>query len=260
MLLSFNAEPTNNYVSIDYCRYKMYKYNPGPVRCYRCQAFGHTAVNCRRDAPRCARCSRPHETRDCTSASRLCVNCGQQHSSAWTGCAVYIEKRAAQTQPTSAAADRPLAGVAAPTSSSTTTAAVRPSPSAPPPGAAWDPLRRALPIPAWTLSRQAWKEQIEITEKALDSLNKKLNAIVDTLKIFIVETVRKSIKEEIDTCLTNVLAQCKNECTAEIKQLTNRCDEITTESNRVIGHINVILDEYGFTKTDGPRLSGCKLS
>ena len=243
VLLSFKDERTDNYVTIDYCRFKIFKYNPGPMRCYRCQVFGHTAANCRRDAPRCARCSQPHDTKDCTSASRLCVNCGLQHSSAWTGCAVYIEKRAAQTQPTPAAVDRPLTGVAAPTSSSSTTAAVRSLSSAPPPGAAWDPLRRTLPVPAWTLSRQAWKEQIDITEKALDSLNKKLNLIVDSLKKLTVDTVKKCMKEEIDIGMRSAVEQCKTDCVKITEGLEEKItDSIASSiSNTIADNINDVI-------------------
>ena len=227
-LISFVSEPTTNYVTIDYCRFKMHQYIPRPVRCFRCQAYDHTAASCRRDAPRCARCTEPHDTRDCTSATRLCVNCGQQHSAAWSGCPTYVKKRAERAQPTNEAAGRLLAQVAAPTSSSSTTA-VRSSSSAPVPGATRDSQQRTLPTPTWTipaptvanwqLSKEAWTEQIDTTKNAL-------NYIREQFKHSLAE-VHKQVKElqdEIRKTNTN-LEMFKNENMKNIDQMCNCWNE-----------------------------------
>lgn len=47
--------------------------------CYHCQRFGHIAENCpaktKGEAPVCAKCAGTHNTRDCTSTVKKCINC-----------------------------------------------------------------------------------------------------------------------------------------------------------------------------------------
>ena len=45
-------------------------------RCNNCQKFGHFMAKCpTTGTPRCGKCSGDHQTNDCTSAERGCVNC-----------------------------------------------------------------------------------------------------------------------------------------------------------------------------------------
>ena len=48
---------------------------PTTLRCYRCQAYGHVAVVCRKEVPMCAE---GHETNVCIELGKVvvCVNCG----------------------------------------------------------------------------------------------------------------------------------------------------------------------------------------
>lgn len=63
-------------------------YTPEPLRCYRCQKFGHHQANCFRQAV-CGICSGKHSTDTCLSkykakeaVTHRCPNCGQAHH-AW---------------------------------------------------------------------------------------------------------------------------------------------------------------------------------
>lgn len=88
-------------VGIDWDSCRVYEYG-NVVRCFKCQAFHHTAHNCR-NGDKCGRCSGNHKSRDCQSDSVKCINCSlfNEHSTleikddhcAWDPkCSVYIHK------------------------------------------------------------------------------------------------------------------------------------------------------------------------
>ena len=60
------------------------------IRCYKCQKFGHIAINCTREAS-CRLCSKAF----CDSSScneRVCTNCGGGHPASDTKCPVFIKQ------------------------------------------------------------------------------------------------------------------------------------------------------------------------
>lgn len=71
-------------------RFTCRRFVPEPVRCFRCQAFGHYQRQCLREKELCGVCSGDHATRDCVRRLRdgesrpmaLCPNCGAGHH-AW---------------------------------------------------------------------------------------------------------------------------------------------------------------------------------
>ena len=67
----------------------MRRFTPEPLRCFKCQAFGHVQKHCRA-VELCAVCSGRHPTSECISALRSgerpaarCPNCGMGHH-AWS--------------------------------------------------------------------------------------------------------------------------------------------------------------------------------
>ena len=92
---------------------------PDPLRCYRCQLYGHTQTNCTRPY-RCSICSHNHPTKDCLEKKKQqqpvtlhCPNCQGPHSAASLACPVRkanarktAERYLAATQ-TPAATDPP---------------------------------------------------------------------------------------------------------------------------------------------------------
>jgi len=66
-------------------------YIPLVVRCYKCQKYGHIAVNCRKETPTCPVCSGPHSFAECqTKDDKTCANCGGAHSASFRDCPRYI--------------------------------------------------------------------------------------------------------------------------------------------------------------------------
>lgn len=64
----------------------MREFIPPPVRCYKCQGYGHFAKVCK-GKQRCGKCGGDHENGQCgVSDVRKCCNCGGDHTAAYGGC------------------------------------------------------------------------------------------------------------------------------------------------------------------------------
>ncbi|KAF2344553.1 hypothetical protein FHG87_024691 [Trinorchestia longiramus] len=82
----FNATTLPQFVRIGYQQYRVSTYIGKPWQCFRCQRFGHNAVNCGA-APRYAVCSGAHNSRECPSPStHSCCNCSSNHTANYGGC------------------------------------------------------------------------------------------------------------------------------------------------------------------------------
>ncbi|GFU09384.1 RNA-directed DNA polymerase from mobile element jockey [Trichonephila clavipes] len=67
-------------IQLDICIVKIRPYIPNPLRCFKCQRFGHSQTSCRGQLT-CSRCaSVGHSSTDCTLEPK-CVNCTQSHPS-----------------------------------------------------------------------------------------------------------------------------------------------------------------------------------
>ncbi|KAG7196383.1 hypothetical protein KM043_018835, partial [Ampulex compressa] len=65
-------------------------YIPPPLRCFRCQKFGHTSLRCKAE-PTCACGNIPHEGRPCIDPI-ICIHCQGRHSAASRNCPRYKEE------------------------------------------------------------------------------------------------------------------------------------------------------------------------
>ena len=82
------------FLEVDGRRYRVHIYVPKPLRCDRCQFYGHRTLSCTRDVV-CSRCAGNHSYVDCLEKTKLrCANCGEAHSAAYRSCAVYIKMQA----------------------------------------------------------------------------------------------------------------------------------------------------------------------
>lgn len=96
VLITFDEERLPEKIFIGYMCYDVRPYVPPPLRCFKCQRFGHVASVCK-GKQTCGRCGGNHEYGKCAEGTKLkCCNCGGEHSSAYRGC--EVSKRAAEVQ------------------------------------------------------------------------------------------------------------------------------------------------------------------
>ncbi|GFX42485.1 uncharacterized protein TNCV_1520481 [Trichonephila clavipes] len=79
LILTFNNPKLPSTIKAGYFNCKTCPYIPNPLRCFKCQKFGHSQTSCRGQLT-CSRCaSVGHSSTDCTLESK-CINCSQLHS------------------------------------------------------------------------------------------------------------------------------------------------------------------------------------
>ncbi|GBN70128.1 hypothetical protein AVEN_238794-1 [Araneus ventricosus] len=91
-ILTFNTPRFPEYIKAGYVRCSVRSYIPNPLRCFKCQRFGHSKPNCRGTLT-CARCAAAgHESTGC-KANEKCVNCQGEHTSFSRSCPKWkVEK------------------------------------------------------------------------------------------------------------------------------------------------------------------------
>ncbi|GBN88415.1 hypothetical protein AVEN_170573-1 [Araneus ventricosus] len=73
LILTFDSAKLPEHIKAGYMRLSVRTYIPNPLRCFKCQRFGHSKTSCRGTLT-CARCAEVgHESTDCTRAEK-CVN------------------------------------------------------------------------------------------------------------------------------------------------------------------------------------------
>ena len=99
-IMSYNQDTRTNKVCINFLgKFAVRLYVTKPVRCYRCQRFGHIAAACLVRTGRCSMCSGLHRTQEClthfensVTVTLKCANCGKEHSANSNRCPVLREK------------------------------------------------------------------------------------------------------------------------------------------------------------------------
>lgn len=96
VLLEFQEEKLPPRVMIGFMSFSVREFIPPPVRCYKCQRYGHIAKVCK-GKQRCGKCAGNHEYGQCgDNVVRKCCNCGGDHTAAYGGCP--IRKKAVEVQ------------------------------------------------------------------------------------------------------------------------------------------------------------------
>ncbi|GFU72028.1 putative RNA-directed DNA polymerase from transposon BS [Trichonephila clavipes] len=79
LILTFNSPKLPSNIKAGYLNCKLRPYIPNPLRCFKCQRFGHSQNSCHGQLT-CSRCaSVGHSSTDCTLEPK-CINCSQIHT------------------------------------------------------------------------------------------------------------------------------------------------------------------------------------
>jgi len=95
-IVTFKTPVVPKYIIVGYIRVPVAVYIPNPLRCFKCQKFGHGKNACR-ERETCATCGQiGHTSNDCTSELK-CPNCSGDHSAFSKNCPKWLfEKRVQQ--------------------------------------------------------------------------------------------------------------------------------------------------------------------
>ncbi|GBL95339.1 hypothetical protein AVEN_154757-1 [Araneus ventricosus] len=78
LILTFQTPTLPDSVKAGYIKLAVRPFIPNPLRCFKCQRFGHSQTNCRGNCARCA--EQGHISQQCTEQEK-CVNCSGDHTS-----------------------------------------------------------------------------------------------------------------------------------------------------------------------------------
>ena len=82
-----------SHVYLGYRRLTVKEFVPHPIRCFKCQKFGHISKNCR-GKQKCPLCSENHSFVECQNKeNKKCTNCGGSHSAGFKGCPVFVKAK-----------------------------------------------------------------------------------------------------------------------------------------------------------------------
>lgn len=94
-ILTFGFPTLPSHINFGFQRLSVDVFIPNPLRCFKCQKFGHHLSNCNRPEV-CARCGQAgHNDRGCEAPTR-CTNCHGNHSAFDKSCPEWIREKAIQ--------------------------------------------------------------------------------------------------------------------------------------------------------------------
>lgn len=94
-VVTFNLPKIPSSIKVGFLNVPLEVFVPNPLRCFKCQRFGHHRENCRRDAV-CAKCGqKDHEEAQCDQALQ-CINCQGHHAAYSKDCPKWKEEKEVQ--------------------------------------------------------------------------------------------------------------------------------------------------------------------
>ncbi|GFO34109.1 RNA-directed DNA polymerase from mobile element jockey [Plakobranchus ocellatus] len=94
VILTFDSPKPPSRIRAGYLTLDVRPYVPLPMRCYKCQRYGHGKDRCKTPAAVCVRCGKGgHVESDC-SADPLCINCRGNHAASSKTCPKFLEEQA----------------------------------------------------------------------------------------------------------------------------------------------------------------------
>lgn len=94
LVLTFNKPKPPSMIEAAFYKLKVRPYIPSPLRCYRCQLFGHTSLRCKATEQVCV-CGKQQHEGECTPPP-VCVNCKGDHNARSPSCPVLIKEKEIQ--------------------------------------------------------------------------------------------------------------------------------------------------------------------
>ncbi len=92
-LLTFSLSTPPTKIKAGFISLPIEAYIPNPLRCYKCQKYGHGTSSCR-GSIKCPHCGDDsHVSEDCTATSKHCINCKGAHSASSKDCPVWKTER-----------------------------------------------------------------------------------------------------------------------------------------------------------------------
>jgi len=79
VFLQFSTADLPAEVKLGYLLFRVKQFIPKPLRCFKCNRFGHVASHCR-GRERCSNCGGEHKYSECNADTAKCPNCGGNHS------------------------------------------------------------------------------------------------------------------------------------------------------------------------------------
>ncbi|CAL9698214.1 unnamed protein product [Knipowitschia caucasica] len=95
VLITFSGNVLPERVFIGCLSFPVRSYQRPPMRCFKCQRFGHLAASCRGNR-RCTKCGGEHNIASCSVPSPKCCNCGGCHMASSKDCAVFAKAKRVQ--------------------------------------------------------------------------------------------------------------------------------------------------------------------
>ena len=96
-ILTFDRSTPPKELRCGYQVVKVEDYIPSPMRCFKCQRFGHLGKRCNRQAV-CGKCAKQgHTFKDCKEKKPSCANCKGDHPSFSRKCPLYLEEKEVQS-------------------------------------------------------------------------------------------------------------------------------------------------------------------
>ena len=82
VMLTFSGTSLPDRVYVGWRSLRVRQFIPNPIRCFKCQSYGHMAASCKGEE-RCAKCGKPgHKSTTCSATTPKCAGCDGSHE-AW---------------------------------------------------------------------------------------------------------------------------------------------------------------------------------
>ena len=92
LILTFNSSVLPESIEAGYIKLRVRPYVPNPLRCFKCQRFGHSSQNCR-GRQTCAKCSGHEHSSESCESSLHCVNCDGEHAAYSRSCPTWKREK-----------------------------------------------------------------------------------------------------------------------------------------------------------------------